>query len=123
MIQVKKLYCCQKGIMIKKDFPKRDSLDVSFSLNKRDMLEAMKNLTSTAFSVYMYCVSNQNDYVFGLSSVDVCEQTGISSRSYTTAIQLLIQKGYIVYTNEKVTDGTETAPLYLFYSRPHAKIA
>ena len=95
MIQVKKLFKCQKGMLIKKDFPKRDNLDVNFSLNKRDMFDAMKDLTSSAFSVYMYCVSNQNDYVFGLSNEDICENTGISPRSYSNAIKLLTEKGYI----------------------------
>lgn len=123
MIQLKKLYACQKAIIIKKEWARRDSQDVNFSINKRDMLEAMNTLSTVGFKIYMYCMSNQNDYIFGLSRNDVCKQTGVSSRSYTTAIQELIQLNYLVYDNEMATDGHEQAPVYTFYSRPIAKIA
>ena len=118
MIQVKKLYKCQKAVTIKKERPKEGVLDVNFAANKNDVFEAMRDLTPTAFSLYMYCISNQENYTFGLSKQDVMSITGIKERSYTTAVQLLIDKGYLVYTNDYATDGTETAPLYNFYSRP-----
>ena len=117
MIQVKKLYKCQKAITIKKEHPKEGVLDVNFAANKIDVFEAMRDLTPTAFALYMYCVSNQENYTFGLSKQDVMNVTGIKERSYTTAVQLLIDKGYLVYTGDYATDGTEKAPLYNFYSR------
>lgn len=119
MIQVKKLYKCQKAITIKKERKKEGVLDVNFAANKNDVFEAMRDLTPTAFALYMYCISNQENYTFGLSKQDVMSITGIKERSYTTAVQLLIDKEYLVYTGDYATDGTEKAPLYNFYSRPN----
>ena len=119
MVTVKKLYKCQKAIRIKKERPKEGALDPNFSANKNDMLEAMRDLSSVAFSVYMYLLSNQEGYVFGLSKTEVVTKTGISERSYTKAVAELEEKGYLFYTKEQVSDGTETAPIYNFYSRPN----
>lgn len=83
------------------------------------MLEAMRELTPTGFDLYMYLVSNQDEYTFGLSKQDVIVATGMKDRSYSSAVQLLIDEGYLVRTGEQVTDGTENAPLYYFYSRPN----
>lgn len=125
MIQVKKLYKCQKAIRITKERPKENMYDVNFSANKNDMLEAMRNLTPTGFALYMYCISNQEGYTFGLSKQEVLKATKIGERSYVAAVQLLIEQGYLVYSGETATDGVENAPLYNFYSRPKpdAKIA
>ena len=69
MIQVKKLYKCQKAIIIKKEREKDNNRDVNFSLNKNDMTEAMRRLSSVGFKLYMYCASNTENYIFGLSKV------------------------------------------------------
>ena len=118
MLTVKKLYKCQKAVQIRKE-RSREANDPNFSANKNDMLTAMNALTNVGFKVYMYLISNQEGYTFGLSRVDVIEKTGISSKSYTTAVTELIDKGYLIYLHEFVTDGTENAPLYAFYSRPN----
>ena len=119
MIIVKKLYKCQKAIRIKKERPKERALDPNFSANKNDMLEEMREHSSVAFSVYMYLLSNQEGYVFGLSKTEVIAKTGISERSYTKAITELQEQGYLFYTKEQASDGIETAPIYDFYSRPN----
>lgn len=119
MLQIKKLYKCQKAIRIKKERKKEGALDPNFSANKNDMLEAMKNLSSVGFCLYMYLLSNQDGYVFGLSKVEIINKTGISERSYTKAVSELEDKGYLFYTKERATDGVEEAPLYDFYSRPY----
>ena len=119
MINVKKLYKCQKAVRIQKTRPKEGALDPNFSANKNDTLEAMRELSSVAFCVYIYLISNQEDYVFGLSKVEITDKTGISIRSYTNAILELEEKRYLVYTGEQATDGSEIAPIYNFYSRPY----
>lgn len=120
MIQVKKLFKCQKAIRIKKE---RDTKEVRFSAIKDDVLAACRNLTPTEFQMYIYLISNQHGYAFGLSKDDVMEQTGMSARSYTSAVQGLISNGYLVYTHQQATDGKEIAPLYDFISRPDANFA
>lgn len=119
MISVKKLYKCQKAVRIKKERPKEDANDPNFSANKNDMLEAMRDLSSVAFALYMYLLSNQEGYVFGLSKTEVIAKTGISERSYTNAVAELEKKGYLFYTKEQASDGIEIAPVYNFYSRPY----
>lgn len=120
MIQVKKLFKCQKVVKIKKE---RETAEVKFSAIKEDVMSACRDLTASEFALYMYLISNQHGYTFGLSKEDVIEQTGISARSYTSAVQSLITKGYLIYTHEQATDGKEIAPLYNFISRPDAKFA
>ncbi len=120
MIQVKKLFKCQKAIRIKKE---RETPEVKFSAIKEDVMLACRELSACEFALYMYLISNQNGYAFGLSKDNVVEQTGICARSYTSAVQGLIEKGYLIYTHEQATDGKEIAPLYNFISRPLAKFA
>ena len=120
MIQVKKLYKCQKAIRICKE---RNTTDVHFSAIKDDVLAAACDLNECEFKVYMYLITNQEGYIFGLSKADICARTGISERSYTSAIRILVERGYLTYTKEFATDGKETAPLYVFHSKPDAKFA
>ena len=123
MLQIKKLYMCQKAIIIKKEHTRKNSLDVNFSLNKNDMLQAMKDLSSVGFALYMYCASNMEEYAFGLSKNDVCNATGMSTRSYNSAVTELIEKKYFIYTQQQATDGSVQAPLYEFHAQPHANFA
>jgi len=120
MIQVKKLFKCQKAIRICKE---RKTNDVHFSAIKDDCLAAVRNLKECELKIYIYLLSNQEGYVFGLSKADICEKTGVSERSYTSAIQNLIKMGYLTYTKEFATDGKETAPIYEFHSQPDANFA
>lgn len=119
MIQIKKLYRCQKAVQVRKERPKQDEYDVNFSANKRDVFDAMRVLSPTAFSLYLYCISNQEGYTFGLSKQDVMAATDMKERSYITAVHTLIDLGYLVYSGEQATDGQDIAPLYIFYARPH----
>lgn len=124
MIQVKKLYKCQKAIIIKKEREKENARDVNFSLNKNDMIEAMQKLSFVGFKLYMYCASNMEGYVFGLSKVDVMTNTNIGDGSYSKAVNDLIDNGYLIYTQQQAIDATGiTAPLYEFRTRPLAKSA
>ena len=124
MIQVKKLYKCQKAVIIKKEREKENVHDVNFSLNKNDMMEAMQKLSFVGFKLYMYCASNMEGYVFGLSKVDVMANTNIGDGSYSKAVNDLIDNGYLIYTQQQAIDAMGiTAPLYEFRTRPLAKSA
>ena len=123
MVTVKKLYKCQKAVVIKKERQRAGINDVNFGANKNDVFAAMKALKPATFNIYLYLISNTEGYTFGLSKQDIIEKTGIGERSYTTAIQTLIEKGYLIYTGQMATDGIESAPLYEFRARPDAKFA
>lgn len=119
MIQIKHLFKCQKAVRINKEFSKRNNLDPNYSANKTDTLIAAQELSGVSFKLYMYLISNQNNYTFGLSRQDVTAQLKISSKSYDNAITELQNKNYLTYNGEQATDGEIIAPLYEFYSRPN----
>lgn len=119
MIQVKKLFKCQKAVTINKERVKENVYDVKFSAYKSDLLDAAKELNETSYKLYAYLLTNQDGYTFGLSRQDVVEQTGISSKSYDRAVKTLVDNKYLVYSGDSATDGKEKCPLYTFYSRPH----
>lgn len=111
----------QKAFRINKKREQEDKNDVRISdLFKKDIFFASRNLKDTTFKLYMYLISNQDQYIGGLSKVDVINQTGISESSYKRAMAELQEKGYFIYTNQRAEDSTgANLPLYDFYARPH----
>ena len=114
------LYKNQKAFRIRKARQKINDNDVRVSdIFREDILLASKNLTDTAFKIYMYFMVNQNDFIGGLSKEDVIAKTGISESSYKRGIALLTEKGYLIYTKTFISDKDGTkAPLYDFIARP-----
>lgn len=68
--------------------------------------KASRDLKGNAFKVYMYLLTNLDDYRFGLSPQDVANTYGISLDSARDCIDILIKKGYLV-----LLDDNE----YIFY--------
>lgn len=110
----------QKAFRVNKKREAIDRTDVRISdLFKRDILDASKDLKDTTFKLYIYFISNQDEYISGLSKVDVINKTGISESSYKRAMKELEEKGYLIYSNQRATDSQgENLPLYDFYARP-----
>ena len=69
---------------------------------------AMRNLTKSAYYLYTYFMQNQDGYNFILRRSHAMNITGLSKSSYYLALQELIDKHYIIDTD----DG------YEFYERP-----
>ena len=111
----------QKAFRIHKKREASDKTDVRISdLFKRDILDASKDLKDTTFKLYMYFISNQDEYVGGLSKVDVINKTGISESSYKRAIKELEEKGYLINSHQRAQDSQgENLPVYDFYARPN----
>lgn len=61
--------------------------------------EAMKKLTGAGFRLYSYLFSmaelEEGRTIFQLLQDDVCAYTGLSARSYYTAVNDLTKNGYI----------------------------
>ena len=102
----------QRIITIKRDMPKQ-SKD-----NKRPYMiaytdaieEAGRNLSTVgAFKVYMYCISNQDNYRFGCSPQDIADKYGISLKTAKDGIDKLIENGYLISTGKNT---------YEFHERP-----
>lgn len=92
-------YPNQKIITIKKAESNKDN--IYGIINKDCMYEAMKDLTYNEFKIYMYCVTNQNNYEFALSTKDISEKTNASVRKLQEAVNGLIKKKYLVPVEEK----------------------
>lgn len=74
-----------------------------------DLIEqASQDLSGGAFKVYIYMISNQDNYKFGCSPQDISNRYGLNVDTVKKAINKLIEKGYLVKNN-----GT-----YEFYEKP-----
>ena len=102
----------QRIFTIRRDMPKQ-SKD-----NKRPYMiaytdaieEAGRNLSTVgAFKVYMYCISNQDNYRFGCSPQDIADKYGISLKTAKDGIDKLIENGYLISTGKNT---------YEFHERP-----
>ena len=71
---------------------------------------AAKELNNTQFKVYIYLLTNQDGYYFGLSPQDIANRYGASIDAVRDAIKGLIDKGYLV--QEKNSEWN-----YKFYDR------
>lgn len=64
---------------------------INFTYNR----SAIKNLSSDAYVLYSYLLLNQPERIWALSSQHVYESTPLKKRTYTKAIQELLEKGYL----------------------------
>ena len=117
------LVSCQKAVRVNKKREAEDKTDVRIdNVFKKDILEAMSNLKGATFKLYMYILSNQDGYIFGLSQKDVAVRAGIPEATYRTAVKELIDKGYLINSSKRVEDNQKhDAPLWEFYARPGSK--
>lgn len=68
---------------------------------------AAKNLTGNSFKLYIYLLSNVNNYTSAFSPKDVADRYGCSVDSAREAFKTLINKGYLT-----LIEGTKTK--YIF---------
>ena len=117
------LVSCQKAVRVNKKREAEDKTDVRVNnIFKRDILEAMADLKGASFKLYMYILSNQDGYIFGLSQKDVANRAGIPESTYRTAVKELIDKKYLVNISKGVEDNQgHFAPLWEFFARPGDK--
>lgn len=110
----------QKAIKVNKKRNPVDKTDIRISdLFKNDLFAASRNLKDTTFKLYIYLISNQEEYVSGLSKIDVMNKIGISESSYKRAMKELEEKGYLVYTGMSAEDSHGMKlPLYNFFAIP-----
>lgn len=68
---------------------------------------AAQNLTGNSFKLYIYLLSNTNNYTSAFSPKDVADKYGCSIDSARDAFKTLINKGYLI-----LIEGTKTK--YIF---------
>lgn len=67
-----------------------------YSMNNLDALQAaMQTLNGSGLKLWLYLNKNQDGYRFELSRID-CAKWGIKKDSYYSAVEELIQKGFLV---------------------------
>lgn len=100
----------QRIITVKRDMPKQSKENKRpYMIAYTDLIEqASQDLSGAAFKVYIYMISNQDNYKFGCSPQNIADRYGLNIDTVKKSINKLIEKGYIVKTN-----GT-----YEFYEKP-----
>lgn len=102
----------QRIFTIRRDMPKQSKDNKrAYMIAYTDVIEeAGRNLSTVgAFKVYMYCISNQDNYRFGCSPQDIADKYGISLKTAKDGIDKLIENGYLISTGKNT---------YEFHERP-----
>ena len=104
------LYPNQRGITIHKELIQQGSKEPFLAVKNVSLFYAMKDLTNSAFKVYIYFLANRDKYRMGISPAAIKNQTGVCIETARKAIRELEIKGYIVYAGDMK---------YHFFEIPH----
>ena len=90
----------QRRIFVKKMLCNKNN---KYTVNNLEALDKAAKLlqTKAGFKLYMYLAKNQNDYKFYLSSSDFMNWAGIAYTAYTSAFNQLVQKKFLLQTENK----------------------
>ena len=75
------------------------------SINFDANYKAIKNLSFAAYTLYMYLIMHSNNRVWALSSKDIYNNTNFTERTYTRAIDELIEKRYLIHGEIDIGGG------------------
>lgn len=89
----------QKRIIIKRDSERAQS--DFFKVSNQNLNEAVYNLDTKSFLLWLYFADNQNGYIKDLYPVDFVSWSGLSKSSYDRAFKELEEKGYLIKHKEK----------------------
>ena len=108
-------YPNQNTFLINKEDVKRESGKIRPYLTAYiDTIQnASQNLTGNSFKLYIYLLSNVNNYTSAFSPRDVADKYGCSVDSAREAFKTLVNKGYLT-----LIEGTKTK--YIFKDVPVA---
>ena len=102
-----KVYKNQKVVKTVKCHNKGFSFDITANR------AAIKNLTPPAFMLYSHFIQNAPDYIEALSRAIILECTGLTIRTYKSAVQELMDKHYLVRS-----EHPDFEEYYIFYESP-----
>ena len=74
----------------------KDEVHFYSRYNNQDLIQAQLSLSDSAFRLYIYLGMYREKDKYDLSRVDAMNCTGMSSRSFTNAVNELIKCGYLV---------------------------
>jgi hypothetical protein len=97
--------------------PKKTVGDKAFIFAYCEAIEAAaRNTTPTGFKLYMYFISNKDNFKFAFSSAHFAETYGCSTKSAKEAFNELVAKGYLT-----LIEGAKTS--YVFHELPQIEEA
>lgn len=94
-------YPNQISVIIDKDENFKDASKTAW-YHVEAMSQAYKNLTKSAFALWLYIARNQNGYRLELSYVAFNKMFDVSERSYRDAKLELIEKGYMILVKKDI---------------------
>lgn len=80
--------------------------------------KARKELTSNAFELYDYIVCHSNEWIWALSSKDVCNESNLTMNKYPKAVAELIDKKYLIAGEIDLGSEQIVKNCYHFYESP-----
>lgn len=91
----------QKIITVSKLSCSKEDKTKLYTVNRLDGISqaAARLQSKCGFKLYMYFSKHQDKYTFALSSADFTQWSGCSMTAYNTAINELIEQGYLVAEN------------------------
>ena len=105
-------YPNQKTVIVNREIPKNSKNDKRpYMIAYIDKIEAAaKNIHKpTSFKLYIYLISNGDQFTFALSTQDFADRYGVSLDSAKDAVNDLIALGYLVLKEKKT---------YQFFEEP-----
>ena len=100
----------QRTVLVTRDMPKGSKKPYMCAYCE-SIEAAARNLTPVAFKLYLYFISNQNNYREGFSTANFAQVYGCDVKSAKTAFHTLEEKGYLI-----LDEGKKTS--YTFYEKP-----
>lgn len=107
------LYPNQRGIRIHRENIKNGNKEKFLAVKYENIVYAMNDLSNSAFKVYVYFITNKDNYVMGISPASINKVTGVCLETARKAIRELETKGYIVMSQHLK---------YHFFEVPHKEI-
>lgn len=104
-----KSYPNQKKIIVHRDYPKSDFLQIS----NEHWMEINKKYGPYALQEYLYFSKNKDGYSFALSPEAAEKEAGIKRTTFYKFANLLIEEGYLVRKSGNTFD---------FYETPHKQV-
>lgn len=107
-------YPNQKMVSIHRDKVLKGSREAFLCAYEDNLMEAMKNLSHTAFKVYIVLLLNKDGFNLEYSPTYISYATGMCVETARKCLRELEEKNYVIKSNNSNYG-------YDFYERPHKK--
>lgn len=107
-------YANQNKVLIKRTIPEKGAKKPFLCIYNENIEDAARELSNTEFKLYIYLVSNSNDYSFDYSPQHFANTYGVGLTASREAWRALIKKGYL-------TESATNSHYYTFTEQPQIK--